>query len=352
MKRPIKDSCLCLMLILTLSLGTGCTKSKAHALENDKIKIGFLMDSLVIERWQKDRDIFTSRAKELGAEVVVKNANEDPQVQIEQVKECIAEEMDVIVIIPYDRTSLGTVLKQAQKNGIQVIAYDRLPLQSDVDLYISFDNRRVGEMMAEHLVALQPQGNYLIINGSPKDQNAYMFKEGYDSVIQPKIDSGEIRLVTEIWAEDWREVYAYNAVDAALESGEAIDAIIGANDDLAEGAIRALLERQMAGSVLIAGHDANLSACQRIVEGTQTVTIYKPIKQLAQKAAELAVALASDEQLNITETISDGEQDIPFVKLTPYKVDSENMVAVIVADGFHQLSEIYRNIPKDQWPAE
>ena len=318
--------------------------------DGNKIKIGFMVDSLVIERWQKDRDIFMSKAKELGAEVILKNANENARLQSEQVRELIKAEVDVIVIIPYDRSTIGPALKQAKRSGIKVISYDRLAKEGDVDLYISFDNFLVGQMMGEELVKKVPKGNYVIINGSKKDNNSFMLNEGYMSVLQPYINSGDIKILSEIWADDWREVYAYNTVNEVLDSGMSIQAIIGANDDLAEGAIRVLLERQLAGEVYVVGHDANLSACQRIVEGTQFVTIYKPIKDLAQMAAEIAVRLANGGVVESEYVINDGEQDTPFIKLTPKLVNKENIDEIIINDGFHLKEEVYRNIPKSYWP--
>jgi len=318
--------------------------------EDDKVQIGLMVDSLVIERWQKDRDIFITKAKELGAEVILKNANEDATLQIEQVKELIKAKVDVIVIIPYDRISIAPILKQAMREGIKVIAYDRLVHNGDVDLYLSFDNILVGALMGQAIVEKAPKGNYIILNGSPKDNNAYMFNEGYMSVLQPLIDSGQITVVADVWADDWREVVAYDTVNEVLESGIEVDAIIGANDDLAEGAIRALLEQQLAGEVFVSGHDANLSACQRIVEGTQTITVYKPIKKLAQSAAEMAVLLAEGGEVNSDAQIDDGEHQVPFIKFEPILVNKDNIVEVIVGDGFHLMEEVYRNIPKTEWP--
>ena len=317
---------------------------------DDKIKIGLMVDSLVIERWQKDRDIFISRAKALGAEVILKNANEDAQLQTQQVRELIEAKVDVIVIIPYDRISIAPILKQAKREGIKIIAYDRLVQKGDVDLYISFDNFKVGELMGASILEKAPMGNYVVINGSPKDNNAYMFNEGYMSVLQPAIDAGAIEVLANVWADDWREVVAYDTISDLIDSGAEIDAIIGANDDLAEGAIRSLLERQLAGRVLVSGHDANLSACQRIVEGTQTLTIYKPIKKLAQKAAEVAVDLAMGKAISSADSIFDGEFDVPFIKFEPTHVDASNMVTEIIGDGFHLLEEVYRNIPLSEWP--
>ena len=325
-------------------------KPLLSSVNDDKVKIGLMVDSLVIERWQKDRDIFISKAKELGAEVILKNANEDAALQIDQVKELIKAKVDVIVIIPYDRISIAPILKQAKREGIKVIAYDRLVHNGDVDLYLSFDNILVGELMGQAIVDKAPKGKYVIINGSPKDNNAYMFNEGYMSVLQPYIDSGDIEVVANVWADDWREVVAYDAVNAVLESGVEIDAIIGANDDLAEGAIRALLERQLAGEVFVSGHDANLSACQRIVEGTQTITVYKPIKKLAQSAAEMAIKLAEGDEVMSDTRIDDGEHDVPFIKFEPILVNEDNIVEVIIGDGFHLMEEVFRNIPKEEWP--
>ena len=320
------------------------------AIEDDKIKIGLMVDSLVIERWQKDRDIFISKAKELGAEVILKNANEDSHLQIQQVKELIEAKVDVIVIIPYDREAIAPILRQAKKEGIKIIAYDRLVEKGDVDMYMSFDNVKVGQLMGDAILSKAPTGKYIIINGSPKDNNAYMFNDGYMSVLQPAIDSGDIEVIANVWADDWREVVAYDTVSALLDSGSQVDAIIGANDDLAEGAIRALLERQLAGSVFVSGHDANLSACQRIVEGTQTITIYKPIKKLAQKAAEVAVELAKGEVIPSDQYLFDGEFNVPYIIFEPTLVEASNMVSVIIEDGFHMMDEVYRNIPVEKWP--
>ena len=320
--------------------------------KDDGVQIGLLVDSLVIERWQKDRDIFMAKAKELGAEVILKNANEDAELQIDQVKELIDIGVDVIVIIPYDRISIAPVLREAKREGIKVIAYDRLVHNGDVDLYLSFDNFLVGQLMGIGLVEKAPKGNYVIINGSPKDNNSYMFNEGYMSVLQPYIDSGDIKIVANVWADDWREVVAYDTVNEVLDSRESIDAIIGANDNLAEGAIRALLERQLAGEIYVSGHDGNLSACQRIVEGTQTLTVYKPIQKLAQGAAEMAVELAKGNEIEVNTTINDGEYDVPFIKYEPTLVNENNIVEVIIEDGFHLMEEVYRNIPVEEWPVK
>jgi len=283
--------------------------------DSNKIVIGYCADNLVIERWQRDQEIFKAKAIELGAEVIVYNANENNETQNRQIRMLIDQKVDVIVVVPYEKDGITEAIEEARKAGIKVIAYDRLITGVAIDAYISFDNVKVGALMTESLIDQVPKGNYVIINGSPEDNNSYMFNEGYMSILNKHIRSGEINIIEEIWAEDWREEPAYDLISSLIEDGKQIDAIIGANDRLAEAAIRALAEAGLAGTVFVAGHDADISACQRIVEGTQHVTIYKPIKKLAEAAASLAIDLAKGQDLNEDETINNGIADIPYIKL-------------------------------------
>ncbi len=316
----------------------------------EKIVVGLVMDGLVIERWQKDRDIFISKAKELGAEVIVRNANEDTERQVNQINEIIEEGIDVLVVIPYNRDGLSQCVRAAKRKGIPVISYDRLIRNSGVDAYISFDNEQVGRLMAGVLYNKVPEGNYIIVNGSRKDNNSYMFNDGFKEALKEGLNSGSIHLVEEVWAEDWREDVAYNTISDAVKEGLKIDGVIGGNDRLAEGAIKALSENRLANEVYVVGHDAELSACQRIVEGTQLATVYKPIKVLAEGAAELAVDMAKGKEIVYYSTIDDGKYSIPFIKFEPILVTKDNMATTIIKDGFHTVEEVYRNVPQDEWP--
>lgn len=311
--------------------------------DDGQITIGYLTDSLVIERWQKDQEIFRSYATDKGANVIVYNANEDNETQKQQMELLIEKNVDVMVVIPYERDGLTEVIDKARKEGIKVIAYDRLILDTDIDAYISFDNLKVGQIQAKSLIEAVPKGNYVIINGSPEDNNTYMFNQGYMDVLKSAIRDGDVRIVSEIYADDWREEPAYNNVAKLIDEGVRIDAIIGANDRLAEAAIRALSEEGLAGDVYVAGHDADISACQRIVEGTQYVTVYKPIRSLAEQAVELAMDMASGEDYHYTETINNGAMDVPYIKLDVEKVTKETMRETVIADGFHREEDVYRN---------
>lgn len=335
-----------IILILLIPIIFAQKKAVTTVKEEKQIKIGFTMDTLVIDRWQRDRDIFVAKAKELGAEVITLSANEDNAIQVQQIEYLIEQAVDVIVVIPYDKKGVTEAVKAAKKRGIKVIAYDRLILDANVDLYISFDNQKVGELMCKRLVDRVPQGNYIIINGSSRDNNTAMFNSGYKEVLQDYIDRGRINIIKEVWAEDWREDIAYNCVDEAIAAGERIDAIVAANDRLAEAAIQALAENRITAGVEVAGHDADLSACQRIVEGTQLSTVYKPIRLLAEGAAEAAIKLAGNEEVAAENEIFDGTHRVPYEIYDVIAVTRDNMLETVIKDGFHTKEDVYRNVER------
>ncbi|NLY42945.1 MAG: sugar ABC transporter substrate-binding protein [Clostridiaceae bacterium] len=315
-----------------------------------KIKIGFSMGTIQEDRWQRDRDIFVARAKELGADVIVQNANEDNEEQFNQVKYLVDQGIDVLVIVPHDANKAQAAVQYAKRAGKKVIAYDRLVLNADLDLYISFDNVRVGELMAEYLVRDFPRGNYIIVNGSETDYNSYMFNEGYYNVLQDYIDNGKIKIIDEVWANNWMHEYAFLCVERNLLEGKHIDAVIAANDNLATAAIEALAERRLAGKVGVVGHDADIIGCQRVVEGTQLMTVYKPINQTAKAAAEAAVSLVKGEKVEVNNQIYNGKNMVPYYMVQPIPITKHNINEMIIKGGFHRVEDVYRNVPKEQWP--
>lgn len=330
------------VVAIAMTMWTWSRVQETEKADDGQITIGYLTDSLVIERWQKDQEIFRSYATDKGANVIVYNANEDNDTQKQQIEWLIEKNVDVMVVIPYERDGLTEVIDKARREGIKVIAYDRLILDTDIDAYISFDNVKVGHIQAESILEEVPKGNYVIINGSPEDNNTYMFNQGYMEELKPAIRDGDVRIVSEIYADDWREEPAYNIVAKLIDEDVHIDAIIGANDRLSEAAIRALSEEGLAGEVYVAGSDADISACQRIVEGTQYVTVYKPIRSLAEQAVDLAMAMASNASYTYTETIYNGAVDVPYIKLDVEKVTKETMQETVIEDGFHREEDIYR----------
>lgn len=327
--------------------GMGCGKKEAS-----KILIGLSMDSLRVERWKRDRDLFVERARELGAEVLVQSADGDPVKQNAQAENLLAQKVNVLVVIPRDGVAAARIVEAAHAQNVPVLAYDRLIRDSDVDLYISFDNERVGSLQAEGLVRVVPKGRYFLLGGSPLDNNALLLRKGQMKVLRPRIEAGDVVIVGDQWADNWDPNEALKHVENALTATRnRLDAVVASNDGTAGGAIEALRAQGLAGKVAVSGQDADLAACQRIVEGTQTMTVYKPLKPLAYRAAELAVALAKREPIPTERTVPNGKRDVPAVLLDPIPVDKTNLYDVVVKDGFHPLEEVYKNVPKSQWPS-
>ncbi len=352
MKRKNRFILLLLVMLCMGCLCTGCTVTEnAETIQTDadedNIKIGMSFDSFVIERWQKDRDVFVSAAKEYGAEVNVQNANGSLDEQISQIRYLIEKQMDVIVIVAVDCTGLSDVVSEAKQAGVKVIAYDRLISDADVDLYISFDNERVGSLMGEALSeCVLENKKVLMLAGPIEDSNVSMIEKGFTAVMQ---EHG-IEIVDIMHADGWKAELASEYLNEHVEMLDEVDAIMCGNDMIATNVIRTLSENRLAGKIKIVGQDADLEACQRIVEGTQVMTVYKPVEKLARKAAIYACRmaenkpfLAESEQEEAAE-ISDGTYMVPYVVLEPISVNADNMKEVIIDSGFHFEEEVYMNV--------
>ncbi|TWT01421.1 D-xylose ABC transporter substrate-binding protein [Planomicrobium sp. CPCC 101079] len=310
--------------------------------KEEKIKIGFSMDTLLEERWLKDRDLFKKEVEALGAEIEIMAASGDDALQISQAEALIREGVDLLVVVPHNAEATAAIVHKAHKAGIKVIAYDRLIKNADVDLYVSFDNEKVGELQAKALTKLVPEGNYVYIGGADTDNNAHLLKKGVFNVLQPLIDSGKITVTYDQWTKDWSPANAEANMAAALEANNnRIDAIIAANDATAGGIIKALEAKGLAGKIPVAGQDAELAGIQRIVQGTQTMTVYKPIKLLTKESAKLVVQLAKGGSVDAEQKINNGKVEVPAVLLAPLAVDQANIEDTIIADGFHSREDIY-----------
>ena len=306
-----------------------------------EVKIGMAIDDLRLERWQKDRDIFVKKAESLGAKVFVQSANGNEETQMSQIENMINRGVDVLVIIPYNGQVLSNVIAEAKREGIKVLAYDRMINNADIDFYISFDNEKVGEMQAQSLVQRVPQGNYFLMGGSPVDNNARLFRNGQMKVLKPLIDSGKINIVGDQWVDAWLPENALKIMENALTAnGNKIDAVVASNDATAGGAIQALSAQGLAGKVAISGQDADLAAIKRINNGTQTMTVYKPISKLANDAATIAVELGEGKQPRSNATLDNGSKKVPAWLLEPIAVDKTNIDSTVVADGFHKKSDL------------
>ena len=353
--------CLLVMVIVVLTC-SGCSETTNNKQvdtsdESDRIRIGMCFDSFVIERWQRDRDVFVSVAKEMGAEVNVQNANGEVETQKKQIDYFIDKGMDVIVIICIDSESLTDSVKKAKAAGIKVIAYDRLIRNANVDLYISFDNEMVGTMMAEALLQQPKEIDKVLMLGGPlMDDNVPRVENAFRSVME----QNDIEIMDSFHADGWRAEEAEGYVYQHPNEVDEVDAIMCGNDNLATSTVRALSELRLAGGIPVVGQDADLEACQRIVEGTQIMTVYKPVERLANQAAQCAICLANGEdmeemlqkssvsgnEVGQLDMINDGNYYVPYVKLTPISVTKENMNDIIIGSGFHLKEDVYLNVPE------
>ena len=309
---------------------------------SSKPRIGLSLDTLKEERWQRDRDRFVAAAEKLGAEVLVQAANGDDTTQAKDVTSLLSSGIDVLVIVPHDAAAMAASVDKARAANVPVISYDRLITNSDVTLYLSFDNEKVGEEQAKYLVSKLPGGKGKIarIYGSPTDNNARLFKAGQDRVIQPLVDSGAVTVVHEDWAQDWKPENAKKIMNAAITGGKGLDAVLASNDGTAGGAIQALMEAGLAGKVVVTGQDAELAACQRIMRGTQSMTIYKRLSELADSAAEAAVKLARRDLPLVTTTVNNGKKDVPALLRDVVVVEKANMADTIIKEGFHPAQDL------------
>jgi len=308
--------------------------------------IGLSMDTLKEERWQVDRDLFTAAVQAAGADVLVQSANSNDAVQLQNIESLITQKVDALVIIPHDGAAMAKAVNLAHQSGIPVLSYDRLITDCDLDLYLTFDNVKVGELQAKFLADRIPAGGKLRlirIYGAKTDNNAKLFKQGQDNVLQPLIAAGKVEVVFEDWAEDWKPENAKKITNAAItKAGQNIDAILASNDGTAGGAIQALSEEGLAGKVIVTGQDADLAACQRIAQGTQAMTVYKPIQSIATKAAELALKLASRKPVIARDAIPNGQVEVPSVLLDIVAVTKDNLRDTVVKDGFRKESDVFQ----------
>ncbi|XWX02551.1 substrate-binding domain-containing protein [Aggregatilineales bacterium SYSU G02658] len=308
-----------------------------------------LPDSASSARWEADDRRFLSAAFDAaGVEYTIVNAEGDATTQITQAEQAITNGAKVILMVNLDSGSGAAIIELARAAGVAIIDYDRLTIEGPgADFYVSFNNEAVGRLQGEGLVAaVQAAGlvnpRVAVLNGSPTDNNATLFANGYNSVIRPLFESGEWTLVDDQSVPGWDNQQALVIFEQMLTAaGGNIDAAIAANDGLA-GAVIAALENQGLPYIPVTGQDATVGGIQNILAGKQSMTVYKAIKAQAEAAAELAIALLRGEDVsNLVDGVTfNGTNDIPSILLTPVAVTKDNIAETVIADGFRTWEEI------------
>ena len=369
-----------LVALLGLSLLAGCgakeeeepattetstestSESSTSEMTTDELKdivIGVSVGTTKQERWQREIEMFKAYGQEYGFEVIVQSAEDEAQKQMQQCENLITQEVDVLILQALDSEAAGSIITSAHEAGIPVIAYDRLAMNGDLDYYVTFDSFKVGQVEAQFVVDNAPTGNYIWLKGGPEDFNAHEVARGQRSILQPYIDSGDINIVLEQWCDGWDPNKALEHTENGLTlANNDIQAVIASNDGTAGGAIAALDAQGLAGKVPIAGQDADIAACQRIVEGIQTGTVYKPTAMLNKAAMDLAVAVATgkdpmtsmDASLGVWAKIDNDYKEVDSFSVDVVAVDKDNIMDTVIADGYQSYEEVYKNVPEDQRP--
>jgi D-xylose transport system substrate-binding protein len=331
----------------TGTAGTAGGYQRKAKKQGEKVYIGFSMDTLKEERWQRDKQLVEAKAAELGAQLEVLVANGDDAVQTNQCNTFLTKGVDVLIVVPHNGEIAASIVDRAHAQGVPVISYDRLIKNSDVDLYVSHQVEKMGEMQADYALKHAPKGNYVLIGGAPTDNNALLLRKGQMNILKPAVDGGAIKVISDQFAKEWKAEEAQRITEDSLtKTNKDIQAIVASNDGTAGGAISALEAASVpAGKVIVTGQDAQLDAVQRIAKGTQTMTIYKPIKPLADSAVEAAIKLAYGQTLDAPDKVNNGKIDVPSKLQEPQAVDKENLDATIVKDGYHKCEDVYKDVP-------
>ncbi len=338
-----------------LAFAAGCggeEEKKGAAGGGDAEKQGkiavLLPDSASSDRWETDdRKFFEEAFKKAGVEYDIQNAEGDAQQQQTQAEQAITNGATVLLLVNLDSGSGATIVSNAKAQNAKVIDYDRLTLEADSDYYVSFDNEAVGKLQGEGLVKCIEDRrldtpNIAVLNGSPTDNNAKLFKNGYDSVINPKFESGEWKEVDDQSVPDWDNQQALTIFEQMLEkSNNEIDGVLAANDGLGQAAISALKSRKVE-DVPVTGQDATTEGVQNVLAGDQCMTVYKGIKAQATAAAKLAIALLRNPPApGVNGKTFDGKRQVPSVLLTPVTITKRNYT-LLFKDGFLKKGEVCR----------
>jgi D-xylose transport system substrate-binding protein len=311
---------------------SGGSGSKSGGAKVGKVAV-LLPDTQSSVRWEQvDRPLLQKAFQSAGVPVQIQNAQGDKSTQQQQAEQAITNGAKVLLLVNLDSGSGAAIEANAASHNVKVIDYDRLTLNSpNAAYYVSFDNTQVGKLQGEGLVScLQKDGvakpRIAELNGSPTDNNATLFKNGYDSVLKPLYSSGKAVKVADQSVPDWDNQKALTIFEQMLQkTGNKIDGVLAANDGLGNAVVSALKSRKLK-QIPVTGQDATLQGIQNILNGDQCMTVYKAIQKEADAAAKLGIALAKGQTpTGVTDKINNGSKDVPAIFETPVAVTKDNI---------------------------
>lgn len=320
------------MLLVSISILSGC-KQQAP-------KIGILICCSDNANEQRKKDYLVDNLTKMGAEVMVDLADKQGK-QIQQAKEMIKKGAKVLIIVSTNQYESAKIVELAHNENVKVIAYDHWVDGCQLDYFVSSNSFEIGEIQASYLTSLKPTGNYALICGSKNDKNAMKLYTGQMNVLQPYMEKGNIQVVYSEFTEDSSADQGSLHANHILDQNPDITAIIAWNDEIAEGVITTLKERGLEGSVLVAGQDAELYNVRAIMNGEQTCTVLKPLNEMAQVTAEIAISLALDKPLTMKfSNESNGKSLIKSVLMPATLVNKNNVETTVGVSGFEALAQI------------
>ena len=289
------------------------------------MKIGVSLPTQREERWVLDKEAFEAVAASQGIEIAIQIADNDAARQQSQCENLISQGISALVIAPHDCEAAKTIVEMAHAAGIPVISYDRLIMNADVDLYVTFDQWKIGNLMGEYIDGHVDSGNIVLLKGDPQDNTSIPLKEGAMAAIQSKVDSGVYNIVMEQDCRDWQPSEALKHMENALTvNNNDIQGVIAPNDGTAGGVIQALAAQGLAGQVAVTGQDCEADAIKRIREGTQSMTVFFDVRDLAKAAFEAAVKMAMGQDSGATGFENNGKIDVPVLEFPATAITNDN----------------------------
>lgn len=305
--------------------------------------IGFLMPDSEGSRWPIDKEYIESAAKKQGYEVVSRSAENDENLQLKQASELLKLGVDVLIVVSANANTAAAIVREAHDYNVPVIGYDRLIKNSDLDFFVTFEGKKIADIMVDHAVKKVPKGNYVLLWGDPGDVNAIFIKEAQENALQPFIENGDINIVYKGFVDNWDMNNAYYKMQQVFNfTDKEIDAILTSYDGLAMGALKAIKEHPEQKVVVLTGQDAEIGAVKAVLNGEMSLTVYKSIREIANAAVNLAIDLAKGKKINTIETtVNNGRRDVPTFFLEPVAVEQNTIKSTVIDDGYYTEEQVY-----------
>ena len=344
---------------------------QAAAPAGEKIKVGLSFSDFATERWKNEEVILRGLLEEKGYEVLSQEANQDVKLQNDQIDNMVSQGVKALIIIAQDGDAAVTAVDKAAEAGVAVVAYDRLIKSPNIAGYISFNNVEVGRQQADGVMSALDIANWDVaangparvvkLGGSPTDNNAILFRQGQDEIVDPLVEAGTVEIVADQWVENWDPANALKLMENILTgANNDVDAVVASNDGTALGALQAMKAQGLAGTVPISGQDATADGCNSIVKGELSVSILKDIRNLVPQAVDLIDALVKGKTVPELKTYTMAELtnddtktgDVPSLFLPVFQVNKDNVYDLVVKSEFQAYDDVYRDIPENERPAK